>query len=80
MLEVTSQTLRPGWSRYSEAERLQPEIQLIFIRDSGSISGAQNINLKATTPTTTALVLGDDALKVINDRYVFAGSSIGFHT
>lgn len=54
---------------------------MIFIKTSGIVQESHNINLKSNFITdVSSLILGDNALRIAKQKYIFAGASVGFES
>lgn len=77
MLEVTSQELRPDFSRYSPYSDSANDILIITIKDSGTIVSGFNINMG---DAAISIGVGGHSFFVLNDDYIFGAQSWGFKT
>jgi len=77
MLEVTSASLRPDYSRYSFYSGANSDLLLVTIRDSGSIVSGFNINMD---DASVSMGVGGHSMFVLGDEYVFGAQTFGFKT
>ena len=78
MLEVTSSTLRPDYSRYQRYSSSNTDVLIITMRESGSITGGYNINMD-----TAAVSIGVGGHSLFHDgegNFIFGAQSWGFKT
>ena len=77
MLEVTSPSLRPDYSKYSRFSAQNTDILIISMRESGQFVSGFNINMDTAS---VSLMLGTHSFFVQDEYYVFGGHSYGYKT
>jgi len=77
LLEVTSPSLRPSYSKYSRFSGDNSDIMIIVMRESGAIVEGFNINMDTAS---ISLGVGDHSFFIKDEYYIFGGQSYGFKT
>lgn len=77
LIEATSASLRPDYSRYSDSSSLNADTLIVIMKDGGSIQYGYNINMYDASVTMN---LAEQSMFVLDSHYVFSGQSFGYCT
>lgn len=77
MLQTTSPSLRPDYSRYSKYSGSNSDILIITMKESGQLMSGFNINMDTAS---VSLNVGDHSFFIKDDYYIFGGQSYGYKT
>ena len=77
LIESTSGSLRPDYSKYSTYSSLNADTLIMIIKDGGSIQYGYNINMYDASVTMN---LAEQSMFVLGDHYIFSGQSFGYCT